>query len=45
VFLAAWERQYNDERFSMALQGRTPIEKLRAVLPDLDIPQRQLNLQ
>ncbi len=27
-----WERQYNHERFSMAVQGRTPMEKLRAVL-------------
>ena len=31
--LAEWERRYNHERFSMALRGRTPMEKLRAVLP------------
>jgi transposase len=43
--LAGWERQYNHDRFSMALRGRTPIEKLRAVLPDVNIPQTQLNVQ
>lgn len=43
--LPGWERQYNYERFSMALHGRTPIEKLRAVLPDVNIPQTQLNVQ
>ena len=43
--LAGWERQYNHDRFSMALRGRTPIEKLRAVLPDVNIPQIQLNVQ
>ena len=32
------------KRFSMALHGRTPIEKLRA-LPDVNIPQTQLNVQ
>jgi transposase InsO family protein len=26
--LAAWEHHYNGERFSMALRGRTPIERL-----------------
>src|SRR3989442_4531808 len=31
--LRAWERTYNYERFSLALQGRTPAEKLAAVLP------------
>ena len=30
--LIAWERVYNEERFSMALKGRTPAEKLAAVL-------------
>ena len=31
--LRGWERTYNDERFSLALQGRTPAEKLAGVLP------------
>jgi transposase len=43
--LAGWERQYNHDRFSMALRGHTPIEKLRALLPDVNIPQTQLNVQ
>jgi transposase InsO family protein len=30
--LAAWEHRYNHERFSMALRGRTPMEKLTARL-------------
>jgi len=30
--LAAWEQQYNHERFSMAIQGRTPAEKLQTLL-------------
>lgn len=30
--LAAWEYRYNHERFSMALHGRTPMEKLTAML-------------
>ncbi len=30
--LAAWEYRYNHERFSMALRGRTPMEKLAAIL-------------
>ena len=30
--LPGWEREYNEVRFSMALQGRTPAEKLAAVL-------------
>jgi transposase InsO family protein len=30
--LAAWEYRYNHERFSMALNGRTPMEKLAAIL-------------
>src|SRR5438445_7438661 len=33
--LRAWERTYNYERFSLALQGRTPAEKLAGVLPPL----------
>jgi len=43
--LAVWERQYNHERFSMALQGRTPMEKLRAVLPSVVLPDNQLHVQ
>ena len=31
--LRQWESQYNYERFSLALNGRTPAEKLAAVLP------------
>ena len=31
--LRGWERTYNYERFSLALQGRTPAEKLAGVLP------------
>ena len=30
--LAAWERRYNHDRFSLALQGRTPVEKLQRLL-------------
>lgn len=30
--LAVWEYRYNHERFSMALRGRTPMEKLGAML-------------
>jgi transposase InsO family protein len=30
--LARWEHRYNHERFSMALAGRTPMEKLTLVL-------------
>ena len=30
--LPGWEREYNEVRFSMALHGRTPAEKLAAVL-------------
>src|SRR5262244_2230665 len=30
--LRAWERHYNHERFSLALQGRTPAEKLGALI-------------
>jgi transposase InsO family protein len=32
IQLAGWERIYNEQRFSMALNGRTPAEKLAAVL-------------
>jgi transposase InsO family protein len=31
--LLAWEHRYNHERFSMALRGRTPMEKLAARRP------------
>ena len=31
VALAAWAHRYNHDRFSMALHGRTPMEKLAAV--------------
>jgi transposase InsO family protein len=30
--LREWERVYNEQRFSMALNGRTPAEKLAAIL-------------
>lgn len=30
--LASWERSYNHDRFSVALGGRTPVEKLEAML-------------
>jgi transposase InsO family protein len=36
--LAAWEHRYNYERFSMALQGRTPMEKLAAIQPSFVMP-------
>ena len=32
IGLRAWEREYNERRFSMALKGLTPAEKLAAVL-------------
>ena len=35
--LAAWEYRYNHERFSMALRGRTPMEKLAAMLGPLPV--------
>jgi transposase InsO family protein len=28
--LAAWQQTYNHQRFSLALHGRTPVEKLEA---------------
>jgi hypothetical protein len=31
--LQTWERTYNVDRFSLALQGRTPAEKLVHLLP------------
>jgi len=31
--LRGWETRYNYERFSLALQGRTPAEKLAALSP------------
>jgi len=43
--LADWERRYNHERFSMALHGRTPIEKLHHVLPGVVPPDKQLDVQ
>jgi transposase InsO family protein len=33
VGLRAWEARYNHERFSLALQGRTPAEKLATLQP------------
>jgi hypothetical protein len=33
VGLRAWEATYNYQRFSVALQGRTPAEKLAALTP------------
>ena len=33
VGLRAWETRYNHERFSLALHGRTPAEKLATLLP------------
>jgi transposase InsO family protein len=33
VGLRAWETHYNQERFSLALQRRTPAEKLAALMP------------
>jgi transposase InsO family protein len=35
--LGNWEHAYNFERFSLALGGRTPAEKLSAALPDAAI--------
>jgi transposase InsO family protein len=32
VAIRQWERVYNEVRFSVALKGRTPAEKLAAVL-------------
>jgi transposase InsO family protein len=37
--LAQWEYRYNHERFSMALAGRTPMEKLALVLARRPPPQ------
>ena len=33
IGLRGWETRYNHERFSLALQGRTPAEKLATLLP------------
>src|SRR5262249_28647204 len=33
VALRHWEHRYNHERFSLALAGRTPVEKLTSLLP------------
>ena len=35
--LRDWERVYNFERFSMALHGETPAEKLYRLLPALQV--------
>jgi transposase InsO family protein len=35
--LQAWERRYNFERFSVALHGETPAEKLQRLLPDANL--------
>ena len=35
--LPHWERHYNVERFSLALNGETPAEKLARRLPDAKI--------
>ena len=35
--LPRWERHYNVERFSLALNGETPAEKLARRLPDAKI--------
>jgi hypothetical protein len=35
VALREWERTYNVDRFSMALGGETPAEKLARLLPAL----------
>jgi transposase len=35
VGLRSWETRYNYERFSLALHGQTPAEKLAALLPPL----------
>jgi transposase InsO family protein len=35
--LAAWEHQYNYERFSLSLHGRTPAERLALFLPAADV--------
>ena len=38
--LRVWETRYNYERFSLALQGRTPAEKLATLLPAPEQPGR-----
>ena len=35
--LPRWERTYNVDRFSLALHGDTPAEKLARCLPDAKI--------
>ena len=37
VALRDWETRYNYERFSLALKGRTPAEKLAALRPPLRV--------
>jgi transposase InsO family protein len=43
--LVEWERRYNHERFSMALRGRTPFEKLGDVMPSALLAGIQTNVQ
>ena len=38
VALQTWERVYNVERFSLALHGQTPAEKLARLLPAMAVP-------
>ena len=35
--LQAWERRYNFARFSVALKGETPAERLQRLLPDVKV--------
>lgn len=35
--LRVWERRYNFERFSVALKGETPAEKLQRLLPNVKV--------
>jgi hypothetical protein len=41
--IAAWEYRYNHERFSMALHGRTPMEKLAATMAPSPVTARSLD--
>jgi transposase InsO family protein len=43
--LAVWEYRYNYERFSMALQDRTPMEKLAAMQPSFVMPRAPDSVQ
>ncbi len=42
--LSGWERRYNYDRFSLALRGFTPAEKLTAKLPCLNLAVAPLHL-